>query len=174
MDKLITTYLEMTARSDFKPSFSCDPSLTILQSHVPLASFYRFLYNAVGAEWRWVDRNRWTDEQIETWLAQPTTQLFVLYVNGTPGGYVELDCQPEGTEIAYFGLIRRFFGHGYGAHLLSYGIQWAWDTGARRVWVHTCNLDGPHALKNYERRGFRVYHVDEKPMPPQYQPCSAN
>lgn len=163
MDKLITTYLEMTARTDFKPSFSIDPALTILHSHVPLASFYRFLYSAVGAEWQWVDRNRWSDEQIEHWLTLPTTQLFVLYVNGTPAGYVELDQQPAGTEIAYFGLIRRFFGRGYGAHLLSFGIQWAWDTGASRVWVHTCNLDGPHALKNYQNRGFSIYHVDEKP-----------
>jgi hypothetical protein len=25
--------------------------------------------------------------------------------------------------------------------------------------VHTCSLDGPHALANYERRGFRVFDV---------------
>jgi hypothetical protein len=28
--------------------------------------------------------------------------------------------------------------------------------GARVVWVHTCSLDGPHALRNYQQRGFRI------------------
>jgi hypothetical protein len=32
---------------------------------------------------------------------------------------------------------------------------WAWD--ARRVWVHTCNLDHPAAVKNYEARGMIIY-----------------
>lgn len=168
MDKLIITSLEMTARADFKPSFSFDPSISIMQSVVPLAAFYRFLYKAVGDEWRWRDRNHWSDEQLETWLAQPSTSLFVLYISGTPAGYVELDRQPQGTEIAYFGLIRPFFGRGYGSHLLSFGIQRAWDMGATRVWVHTCNLDGPHALKNYESRGFRIFKVEESPMPAHY------
>lgn len=168
MDKLITTYLEMTARTDFKPSFSFEPMLYIQESVVPLAAFYRFLYHAVGAEWGWVDRNSWTDERIENWLALPTTRLFVLYISGTPAGYVELDQQPEGTEVTYFGLVRPFFGQGYGGHLLSFGIQWAWNSGAKRVWVHTCNLDGPHALQNYQKRGFKVYKVEESPMPTHY------
>ena len=29
--------------------------------------------------------------------------------------------------------------------------------GASRVWVHTCSLDGPTALANYQARGFRLY-----------------
>ena len=36
-------------------------------------------------------------------------------------------------------------------------MERAWAQGARRVWVHTCSLDGPHALANYTARGFRVY-----------------
>ena len=37
--------------------------------------------------------------------------------------------------------------------------------GAQRVWLHTCNLDGPHALANYQKRGFRIYDVVEEPCP---------
>ena len=37
-----------------------------------------------------------------------------------------------------------------------------------RVWLHTCNLDGPHALSNYQKRGFRIYEVIEEPMPELY------
>jgi hypothetical protein len=52
-----------------------------------------------------------------------------------------------------------------GGHLLGEGICNAWTRGtgwtessgpARRVWVHTCSLDGPHALANYRARGMRV------------------
>ena len=52
-----------------------------------------------------------------------------------------------------------FNGHGGEllAKLLSAGVQRAWDRGARRVWVHTCTLDGPNALANYCARGFRVF-----------------
>jgi GNAT superfamily N-acetyltransferase len=59
-------------------------------------------------------------------------------------------------------------GKGLGKHLLSYGIAQAWNNGAKRLWVHTCNLDGPYALNNYIKRGFSVYKVDEQPMPERY------
>jgi hypothetical protein len=52
---------------------------------------------------------------------------------------------------------------------LSYGIEKAWEDGAKRVWVHTCNLDGPHALDNYTKRGFSVYDEHRQPMPNRYQ-----
>jgi hypothetical protein len=28
------------------------------------------------------------------------------------------------------------------------------------VWVHTCTLDGPHALANYEARGLRPFRTE--------------
>ncbi|MGH3325363.1 MAG: GNAT family N-acetyltransferase, partial [Streptomyces sp.] len=85
--------------------------------------------------------------------------------------------QPEGTvEISYFGLLPAFRGRRIGGHLLSYGTARAWDLAQRwlqrpattRVWVHTCSQDGPHALRNYERRGFRRYatEVTEEPVTP--------
>ena len=170
MSTLTTTYLEMTSPAEFIPAYSSDPALSIQEAKTPLAAFYRFLYGAVGEQWRWFDRNAWTDFELEAWLARPSTTLYVLYVNGTPAGYIELDHQPDssGTEIAYFGLMNRFFGRGYGKHLLSFGIQSAWDSGAKRVWVHTCNLDGRYALQTYQNRGMKVYEVEEKPMPEKY------
>src|SRR5437660_549381 len=44
-----------------------------------------------------------------------------------------------------------------GGYLLSVGGERAWAQAVKRVWVHTCSLDGPHALANYQARGFRVY-----------------
>ncbi len=88
------------------------------------------------------------------------------YERGTPAGFIELDAHPEGVvEISYFGLLPAFRGRRIGGHLLAQGTARAWDLAerwperapTRRVWVHTCSKDGPHALANYERRGFRLY-----------------
>src|SRR4030095_14361795 len=55
-----------------------------------------------------------------------------------------------------FGLLPEFIGRGLGGPLLTSAIEEAWRTSpsASRVWVHTCNLDHPSALGNYQARGM--------------------
>lgn len=36
------------------------------------------------------------------------------------------------------------------------------ETPTERVWVHTCTLDGPHALANYRARGLTVYRTEDE------------
>lgn len=168
-DTLITTYLEMTSRAEFRPAYSPDAAGTqIIRMGVVDVAFYRFLYQAVGEIWRWRDRLVVPEEELQAALSHPGCTVDVLYVDGVPAGYVELLREGSDTEIAYFGLRPMFIGRGLGKHLLSCGIEQAWSMGAQRVWVHTCNLDGPHALENYQKRGFRIYKVDERPMPDRY------
>lgn len=169
LDTLTTTYLEMTSVTAFRPAFRADlHGITIERMETPDLEFYRFLYNEVGREWRWRDRNHMSDFELESILNSPKTDVYVLYVNGTPAGYVELAQRGREIEIAYFGLRKRYHGRGLGKHLLSYGIQKAWEKQPERIWLHTCNLDGPHALENYVKRGFSIYRVDEEPMPEIY------
>jgi GNAT superfamily N-acetyltransferase len=170
-ENLVTTYLHMTDPSDFRPDFLTDQpgqSIMLMQMNDCDVDFYRFLYGTVGKDWRWRDRLVMTDEELAAVLGSPDVTVHVLYVDGIPAGYVELSCTGDDTEIAYFGLRPAFIGRGLGKHLLSFGIAQAWDGGAKRVWVHTCNLDGPYALSNYMKRGFKVYHVDEVPLPERY------
>jgi GNAT superfamily N-acetyltransferase len=167
-DTLITTYLEMNSRAAFRPAYINGQHFSINRMQTPDVNFYRFLYQGVGEQWRWRDRLIMGCDELEVILSDPCVSVDVLYVNGVPAGYVELARQGAETEVAYFGLRPSFFGMGYGKHLLSHGIAHAWSDGARRVWVHTCNLDGPHALENYMKRGFSVYHVDKKAMPERY------
>jgi GNAT superfamily N-acetyltransferase len=159
----------MTRREAFRPAFLADPAdaqvVTLGLVDVP---YYKFLYQAVGEIWRWRDRLLMPEEKLAAALAHPGCSVHVLYVSGVPAGYIELLREGNDTEIAYFGLRAAFFGRGFGKHLLSWGIHRAWEDGAQRVWVHTCNLDGPHALENYIRRGFSIYRVDEQPMPERY------
>lgn len=166
---LTTTYLEMTSPKQFRPSFNSSENIRIEQVKIVDIGFYRYLYGAVGEKWSWRDRLLLSNEELRAILNRPTTHLYVLYVAGAPAGYVELDEQANSVEIAYFGLREEYHGRGLGKHLLSFGIQQAWELGAERVYVHTCNLDGPHALDNYQKRGFRVYMQQSEPMPERYQ-----
>lgn len=168
-DTLITTYLQMTRRSDFQPAFLTDTTdVCILRMNAIDVPFYKFLYQTVGEIWRWRDRLMMPEDQLLAALSDPGCSVDVLYAAGTPAGYVELMREGDDTEVVYFGLRPAFIGRGLGKHLLSYGIDQAWKDGASRVWVHTCNLDGPYALANYQKRGFGVYKVDEQPMPTRY------
>jgi ribosomal protein S18 acetylase RimI-like enzyme len=169
-DTLVITYLHMTERAQFHPSFTqVAADVTIMQAVEPDVDYYRFLYKAVGYALRWRDRLIMPDEELSAALCSPDTSVYVLFVRGVPAGYVELVRQGSDTEVAYFGLRPQYQGYGLGKHLLSYGIQRAWDDGAARVWVHTCNMDGEHALENYLRRGFVVYDVQKEPMPDRYR-----
>jgi len=173
--QVTTTYLQLPSREAFRPAVSADPELLVLPAREPLVAFYRFLYSAVGGDYAWLDRLDWSDERLLTYLSRPSVTLLVLYLRGTPAGYIELDAASEeegevGTEIVYFGLIPHFHGRGLGKHLLSVGVAHAFDAGAARVWLHTCTLDGPHALANYQGRGFSPYkttqHEETIPAPP--------
>ncbi|MCU0497304.1 MAG: GNAT family N-acetyltransferase [Anaerolineae bacterium] len=160
---LVTTYLEMTSRSGFRPAYISGTHFTIEQMQTLDVNFYRFLYNAVGEQWCWRERNLLSDAELTAILAQ--SKVYVLYCDGVPAGYVELAPHGSEMEIAYFGIRPAYFGRGFGKHLLSYGIAQAWASGASRVWLHTCNLDSPQALDNYLKRGFKVYDVQRERMP---------
>ena len=84
-------------------------------------------------------------------------------------GYVEHERQPgESVEIVYFGLLRQFMGRGIGGLLLSDTVERAFRRGAQRVWLHTCSLDSPRAIENYQARGFKLFNEETvlKDVPP--------
>lgn len=173
MVAVTTTYLHLPGREQFRPAFIAHPDLLVLQAREPSVPFYRFLYDAVGRDYIWIDRLGWSDAQYAEYLARPTTTVLVLYFRGTPVGYIDLDASAGAdTEIVYFGLIPAVHGRGFGKHLLSVGVRRVFDDGAARVWLHTCSLDGPHAIANYVARGFIPYKttIEDEPVPVDWQP----
>jgi hypothetical protein len=168
-----TWYLEQTSPDDLRPARRPDLDVQVVRAEIASPEFSRFLYTAVGGDWRWVDRLPWTWRQWKEWLDRPGTETWVAWLRGTPAGYVELsahDGQGD-VEISYFGLLPYAIGRGLGGYLLTVGTSRAWDLAERwpglpptsRVWVHTCSLDGPAALPNYQARGFRVYDTKVEP-----------
>ena len=154
------TYLQLTHPGDLNASN--DPSVRIERVAECPASFYRYLYSEVGRAYHWIDRLPWTDEQIRAHLARPEIKLWVMYGEGAPAGYFELERHTDGSiEIAYFGLLSEFIGRGLGKHLLSVAAAQAWSDGANRVWLHTCTLDDPAAMPNYLGRGFKPFKEEK-------------
>lgn len=157
-----TYYLEMTSPDALveKPR---RPDLHIVECEVPQPAFNRFLYTLVGTPWSWGDLDAWSEAQWQAQVEQEAHRTWVAYHRGAIAGYYEL-YRPDGrnTEIRYFGLAPQFLGAGFGGPLLSQAVcsAWAWP-GTQRVWVHTCTLDHPAALANYQARGFRIYKQEE-------------
>lgn len=165
--EITTWFLEMLEPQQlrFKPPGHYE--LRIEQARCPCPEFNRFLYASVGGEWYWLDRLSWTRDRWMDYLDRPELQTWVAYISGTPAGYFELEVQPKrNVELVYFGILPQFVGQKLGGHLLSVAVEKAWAIG-QRVWVHTCNLDSPYALANYQARGFQLYkqetHVEELP-----------
>jgi len=133
-------------------------NLALLRCKKPTAAFYRYLYSGVGAPWLWYERSVISDEQLLALIDHEQIEIYVLYVNGTPAGYFELNLRefPE-IELAYFGLMPEFLGLKLGPYLLGQAIDNAWAHNPERLWVHTCDLDHPRALPLYQRMGFEPY-----------------
>jgi len=124
----------------------------------PAVPYYRSLYDAVGREYHWLSRRKMSDEALAALLGDPRNELHVLHVAGTPAGFAELDRRRPGeVELVQFGLISRFIGQGLGKWFLQWTIDQAWGYGPRRLWLHTCTLDHPAALPNYQKAGFVLF-----------------
>ena len=158
------TYLELREPGRFRPAFGDFPGLAIERVERPTPELYRHCYRTVGEAYHWRDRWDWTDDEIRAHLAQPEIFLHVARHDGALAGWYELRRVPEAgggsVEIAYFGLAPGAIGRGLGKHLLSCAVRDAWALRPARVWLHTCTLDHPHALPNYQKRGFLAYKTE--------------
>ena len=163
MRTLVTTHhLELTDPAALQPARPAVVAYDLVQAEVPTPELNRFLYASVGADWGWYERLSWSYQRWMEYLDRDEVVTWIAYVQGTPAGYFELESQPESTvEVAYFGLMPRFIGTGLGGALLTDAVNAAWARGAKRVWLHTCSLDHPSALGNYQARGFRVFETVE-------------
>ena len=159
--EVVVTDLQMLAPTQLRAARAPQLLAELVRAARPAPEFSRFLYRAVGGDWYWLDRLDWTLEQWRAWVGDPGYVLHSAWVDGVPAGYVELlsvprpDAAAADVEIAYFGLLPGFAGHGLGGWLLTRAVEAAWALpGTARVWLHTCELDSPAALGNYRARGF--------------------
>ncbi|HEX3601437.1 MAG TPA: GNAT family N-acetyltransferase [Lacipirellulaceae bacterium] len=162
---IVTTYLEMHSPDQLRPKRCTDERFLIQEKIERDWRFNRDLYLGVGRMWSWNDKRVWCDEQWKEYGLAPELRTFAAYYEHSLAGYYELRREDgDGVEIAYFGLLPEFIGRGLGGALLTSAIEEAWRTSSsvNRVWVHTCNLDHPAALSNYQARGMVIYKQERK------------
>jgi GNAT superfamily N-acetyltransferase len=150
-------YLEMLAR----PQRAASPTrngLTVIHARQPPLPYYRFLYNAVGKHYDWISRRNLSDEDLANIIHNPLTEVNVLYLDGSPVGFAELNRrQTDEVELVQFGLMSDFIGQGLGTWFLNWTIDTVWSYEPKRFWLHTCTLDHPSALHTYRKAGFRQF-----------------
>ena len=100
------THVELPDRSSLRPAPRPDPLARIERVVACPPSFFRYLYAEVGRGYFWLERIRWTDQQIEARLGDRAVFLHLMSVAGAPAGYFELEKHHDGSvEVVYFGLL---------------------------------------------------------------------
>lgn len=160
--EVTTWYLQLTDPSRLGPAPEPDPDLEIRQVELPAPELCRALYAAVGSDWYWTDRLDWTWPEWHAYLDDDAREVWVPWLRGTPAGYLELYAEPGAVEIVSFGLLPAFVGRGLGKRLLDFAVRRGFAL-RERVWLHTCTLDSPVALANYQARGFEVFDEESGP-----------
>lgn len=158
------THLEMLSQPAHRIAMPIGHKLAVLRApSIPL-SFYRYLYEQVGKAHHWLWRRNMADEELSAIIHSDTTEINVLYVDGSPAGFCELDLSelPEKAEIVYFGLTPDFQGRGLAKFFLSEAIFACWASDPKRVVLQTNTLDSPRALQLYQRMGFSPYAWSEE------------
>jgi len=153
--KTTVTFLEMKAepRLHFPPPVNL--KLMLVRAEQPSVGFYRYLYDAVGRDFLWVDRKKLSDKKLLAAIRAEGVEVWVLYVAGVPAGYFEVNGRDKSAvELEYFGLMPQFHGRGLGKWFMAEAIKACWAHKPEKIMVETCTLDGPAALPLYQRMGF--------------------
>jgi ribosomal protein S18 acetylase RimI-like enzyme len=155
----------MTDQAQAAP-FAGERQISLQRCEIPSPELSRFFYATVGAGFNWYGRLGWSYAEWLAHVEQPELHTWFGSVSGSPIGYFELleQATPTGSDvqIEYFGLLPNFIGRGLGTELLADAIEQAWALGPQRIWLHTCTLDHPRALGNYQAGGFEIFETGEE------------
>ncbi len=149
------TFLEMTARPARPWPRPVNLNIAQLQARdIPL-HFYRYLQWRVGKNHHWEYRLHMEDERLAAIVHAETTVITVLYLDGAPAGFFEIDRKDSPiVDLAYFGLMPHATGRGLGRWFLGQALERAWETDPQKVTVNTNTIDHPAALRLYQQAGF--------------------
>ncbi|TQL17361.1 acetyltransferase (GNAT) family protein [Zymomonas mobilis] len=162
----VITALEMTSR----PDISIQPQNTdILDAenqryHLeywqnPETAPYLDLFRQIGSPWLWFSRLELDSSELQALITHPKIEIYRLRDQDQQIiGLVELDFRQEGQcEIVFFGLSSACLGKKLGHPMMRHTLSKAWRPDVRRVWLHSCSLDHPAALRFYQKHQFRPF-----------------
>lgn len=161
-----TTTLELNHAPAVLTSLTTSSSLAVMQVPKIPVQFYRYLYANIGAHHYWLARNNLSDSDLEKILHAPGVEVRVMYVDGAPAGFAEIESGRVAgeTELSYFGLLNDFHGRGLGKWFLGQILTTIWTNGTKKIVVSTDSLDHPAALTLYQKFGFSPVSFAEETM----------
>ena len=159
--KVDRKYLEINSPEEINSSES-KINCKVEIKNPPDFQLNKFFYKQIGKSYRWIDRLAWDDFKWMNYTNNSNLETYILRENDDLVGFFELLYNPEleETEISYFGLLEEYIGKGIGGYALSVAITKSFEKNIKRVWLHTCTLDHPNALKNYKARGMTVFRKE--------------
>jgi ribosomal protein S18 acetylase RimI-like enzyme len=162
METVIRNYLEIKSLNQLSEIKKSGDNYSLNQVIPNDFQLNKFFYKQIGKNYQWVDRLIWTDKNWIEYVSSPNLFTFVLKNNEEIAGFFELIYHKDKleTEIAYFGLLKEYFGKKLGGYMLSEAIKKSFSFNVKRVWAHTCSLDHKNALKNYLSRGMKIYSTE--------------
>ena len=159
IEKIDRFYLEINSIDELKTKKISSEGFNLIEAEKNNFDLNKFFYKQIGKKHQWVDRLIWQDKNWIEYVSNKNLKTFILQKNNDFVGYFELLFNKNDCEIAYFGILEKFIGKGYGGFLLSEAIRIGFKN-ANRIWVHTCSLDHPNAKENYKSRGMKVFKTE--------------
>eukprot|EP01117_Protostelium_nocturnum_P006542 TRINITY_DN2358_c0_g1_i1.p1 TRINITY_DN2358_c0_g1~~TRINITY_DN2358_c0_g1_i1.p1 ORF type:complete len:177 (-),score=60.34 TRINITY_DN2358_c0_g1_i1:42-572(-) len=128
--------------------------------NIPL-HYFRYLFQTIGEPWLWVSRLEASDEELSSVIHHPDVEIFVMYKDGCPAGFIELSRKvPKEVELVYCGVMPHYIGKGLGRRLLNFALDQVWNHSKEtpdRFWLITGDNDHPKAMDFYRSFGFKEY-----------------
>ncbi len=149
-------YLELGSLTELRPPRRTAEDLQLIEQHDD--DVVRATTLGIGAPYGWPSQS-WDDRGWRDYLHRDDLRHWTAHRNGEVAGLASLRFGASEAEIDTFGLLPAFVGRGLGGTFLAAVVATAFaeHAAARRVWLHTSSDDHPHALRNYQARGFRLY-----------------
>ena len=159
--KVNRKYLEINSPDEInssEPKINCK----IEVKNPPDFQINKFFYKQIGKSYRWIDRLVWDDVKWMNYTNNSNLETYVLTENEELIGFFELlfHLKLRKCEIAYFGILDQYIGQKYGGYLLSEALKLGFRKKTKKVWLHTCSLDHKNALKNYLKRGMKIFRSE--------------
>ena len=155
-------YLEIKSLKSLNEVICPNQELILEKVSPPNIEINKFFYKNIGKKHRWVDRLIWDNLKWVTYIENNNVYTYILRLKDDLVGYFEIinDENSKSAEIAYFGILENFIGKKIGGYFLSEAIKICFNNYSNRVWVHTCTLDHKNALKNYLKRGMKIFREE--------------
>lgn len=155
-------HLRMSSPQALKPA-RIPPDLALQEAATP--ELVRRLTLEIGRPYDWPS-SRWGEDRWSSYLARDDLRHWVAVRAGQPVGLASLAFTATTVDLDTFGLTPAHVGAGLGGAFLTLAVLQACREvpTAHAVTLHTSSQDHPHALRNYERRGFTVFRVELPPV----------